>query len=222
MARDNVVLIGYRGTGKSEVGRILARRIGYSFVDTDALVEQRSGRSIAQIFEEGGERRFRELETAAVLEAAERFGCVIATGGGVVVREGNMDALKMHGKVVWLMAAPETIHRRISRDASSPSRRPNLTELGGLEEIRRVLSSRMKLYQQHAVVKLKTDGRTPRQVADDIQRALRLKATRPASSGLSFPVIPGDDPPPGLSDHPPASPPEAPTEGPRRGPTESA
>src|SRR5262249_18816468 len=102
MRPDNVILVGFMGAGKSVCGRLLARRLGRCFVETDDMIVARDGRSIPRIFTEAGEARFRALEGEAVAALALKSGEVIATGGGLPCREGRMDELKTLGTVVWL------------------------------------------------------------------------------------------------------------------------
>lgn len=110
----NLVLIGMMGCGKSTCGRLLAQSLGRHFVDTDALIEQRQGRSISDIFAADGEAYFRGLETAAVRELAQQTDLVIATGGGVILREENVAALRENGFVVWLNRPAEQIFDAVS------------------------------------------------------------------------------------------------------------
>lgn len=102
----NIVLIGMMGCGKSTIGALLAQRLGRELVDTDALIEEREGRSIAAIFAEAGEEYFRTLEQAVSEELAARRGLIIACGGGLPLREGAMAPLKASGRVVWLRRDP--------------------------------------------------------------------------------------------------------------------
>ena len=105
----NIVLVGMPGSGKSSVGRRLAKRLHWTFVDTDALIVAAAGKSIERIFAEDGEAYFRDLEARCVREAAAHTGVVIATGGGVVLREENVRALRATGLIVFLDRAPERI-----------------------------------------------------------------------------------------------------------------
>src|SRR5688572_15249289 len=105
----NIILTGFMGTGKSTVGRRLARRLGWTFVDTDELIEQREGRSIPDIFAQDGEPAFRDLETELARDLANSKNQVIATGGGMVLREENLRALEQAGAVVLLEAGIEEI-----------------------------------------------------------------------------------------------------------------
>lgn len=110
----NLVLIGMMGCGKSTCGRMLARALGRKFVDTDALIEQRQGRAISQIFAQEGEDYFRDLESAVAAELSREDGLVIATGGGIILREENVAALRENGFVVWLNRPAEQIFDSVS------------------------------------------------------------------------------------------------------------
>ncbi|HUO08040.1 MAG TPA: shikimate kinase [Phycisphaerae bacterium] len=157
----NIVLIGYRGSGKSTVGKRLAQLLGMAFVDTDVLIIERAGRSIREIFAAEGETGFRERESAVIQEVAARSNTVIAAGGGAILRPENVVAMKRSGKVVWLQAEPEVLHARISGDSATAANRPHLTQLGGgVEEIRAVLEKRLPLYAAAADVTIDI-GRIP-------------------------------------------------------------
>lgn len=142
----NIVLIGYRGSGKSSIGRCLAVRLGLGFMDTDELVVARAGKTIRELFEQIGESGFRDLETAAVQEAAAHDDVVIAAGGGVVLRRENVTMLKRNSRVVWLTAPAEVLFARIQADRQTAATRPNLTARGGIEEVKRLLDRRSPLY----------------------------------------------------------------------------
>jgi len=144
---DNVVLIGFMGTGKSAVGRALAARLGRPFVDTDALIEERAGRPIPRVFAEDGEDAFRRLEAEVVEAASARTGAVIATGGGVVLRADNMTRLRSHGIIVALRAAPAAILARVGADGSRP-----LLGANPAESVRRLLDQRDPLYRDADLV----------------------------------------------------------------------
>lgn len=164
----NVSLVGYRGTGKTTVARLLAERLGWQWIDLDDEVELHAGKSIARIFAEEGESTFRELEATVVRQVAERQNWVIATGGGVVLRSDNRETLNRIGPVIWLMARPETIEQRLSLDPTTTSRRPDLTSVGGLAEIGQVLKERVSLYEKIADLRVAVDDQSPRQVTDTI------------------------------------------------------
>jgi shikimate kinase len=172
----NLLLIGYRGTGKSAVAQQLGLALGWDWVDADVELELRAGRSIAAIFADDGEAAFRDLESAVLADLVCRERTVIALGGGVVLRSENQqllrDGRKVGGKVVWLTADPDTIHRRLAEDPVSPARRPPLTAAGGLDEINRLLAHRTPLYQQCAELVVDTVAKTPAEVAAEILRQL--------------------------------------------------
>jgi len=144
----SIVLIGYRGSGKTTIGRRLADRLWWPFVDTDDLVVKAAGKSIADIFEQHGEKRFRDLESEAVKEVAKLQEHVIALGGGAVLRRENVEALrKADHKLVYLKCDPAELYKRIQADPNTASRRPSLTPSGGLEEITTLLAEREPLYR---------------------------------------------------------------------------
>ncbi len=144
----NIVLIGYRGSGKSTIGKRLASLLSRDFVDTDALIVQAAGKTIRDIFEAEGETGFRRHESDAIASLAARDGLVIALGGGAVLNPANMAALKAHrnATVVWLRATPEILHARIEADTATNATRPNLTAGGGLAEVQKLLAMRTPLY----------------------------------------------------------------------------
>lgn len=182
-----VVLIGYRGTGKTTVAQAVASRLGCDWIDSDAEIERHAGKSIAAIFETVGESGFRELESQQLAELTQRKRLVLAVGGGAVLRESNRERLKSFGHVVWLTADPATILARISGDATSGARRPNLTNVGGLTEIEQVLACRRAIYERCADLVVDTEGKTPADVADEIIRRLDLTPLETESSEPSDP-----------------------------------
>lgn len=161
----NLVLIGYRGTGKSTVAQILATRLGWQAVSTDAQIVERAQKSIPDIVAQYGWDHFRDLETDACSALKERDHLVIDTGGGIILRTNNLDALKPNGLVFWLTATVSTIAQRISQD----TQRPALT--GGktfIEEIQDVLTDRTPKYQAAADHAIATDHTSPEDVASRI------------------------------------------------------
>lgn len=145
----SIVLIGYRGSGKSTVGQKLANRLWQDLVDTDQLVVKKAGKSIKEIFEQDGEARFRELESEVVREVAKLQDVVISLGGGAILKEENRAALKESGhKIIYLKCEPEELYRRIQADEATSLMRPSLTGLGGsLEEVEQVLAQREPIYR---------------------------------------------------------------------------
>ncbi|MBI1900176.1 MAG: shikimate kinase [Planctomycetia bacterium] len=164
----NLILIGYRGTGKSTVARLVARRLGWESLDADVEVELRAGKPIAAIFADEGEAAFRDLESAVLQSLSGRDRLVLAAGGGAVLRPENRRLLKRLGKVVWLKADAQTIQERLSADETTAARRPNLTASGGLAEIVELLERREPLYRETADWKIDTVGRSPGEIAAEI------------------------------------------------------
>lgn len=161
----NVVLIGYRGTGKSTVGKLVAERLGRVLVSTDAEIVKSAVQSIPEIVEQHGWEYFRDLETKICQDLAGLDGVVIDTGGGAILRSQNVEGLKRTGKLFWLTAPVETIARRIGAD----TQRPSLTGTKSfLDEIQDVLRERTPKYQAAADYIIETDGKSATQVADEI------------------------------------------------------
>ena len=170
-----IALVGYRGAGKSTVGRIVADRLGMPFVDLDMMVEAHAGEPISRIFETRGESAFRELEARSLAECAGTSRSVVATGGGVVVRESNRRTLRRFRFVAWLETDPRVLMERL---ASDPGERPSLTGRGMLEEVETMLASRTPLYREVADAVIPTSGRTPEEVADAVIRAIDESSRR--------------------------------------------
>lgn len=165
--RQIVYLIGLRATGKSTVGKLLAERLGVPFHDADVVLETRAGRTIRDIFATEGEAKFRDLEQEVLRELSESGPAVVATGGGVVLREANREVMRSSGKVVWLMADIDTMLTRLRDDPATTERRPDLAA-GGRAEIEQLLQSRESLYQSCADVTIDTTGRSPEAVVETI------------------------------------------------------
>lgn len=155
-----VVLVGFMGSGKSSVGRELARRFGVPFVDVDAWIESATGCRIRDLFAREGEAAFREREKAALREVLSVKGCVIATGGGAFVDAENRVLLRSYAPVVYLDAAVETLLGRLAADLGRP-----LLRGGDREEVVRELLSRRVPGYRTADVTVPTDGRTVEEVA---------------------------------------------------------
>jgi shikimate kinase len=169
-----LTLIGYRATGKTTLARLLAERLGWDWVDADVEIERRAGKSIARIFAEDGEAAFRELEVEVTADLCRRDRLVLAAGGGAPLREENRRAMRAAGPVVWLKALPETIHRRMSGDATTAGRRPNLTTAGGVAEIVELLRRRQPIYQETADLEVDTEGKSPQELTAAILDRLQL------------------------------------------------
>lgn len=170
-----LTLIGYRATGKTTLARLLAERLGWDWIDADVEIERRARKTIANIFAEDGEQAFRDLEAQVIAELCGRPQLVLAAGGGAVLRAESRNAMREAGSVVWLKAFPETIHARMSGDATTSDRRPNLTSQGGLAEIVDLLKRREAIYQEASEFGLDTDGKSPEQLADEILNRLGMR-----------------------------------------------
>lgn len=173
MARGGLALVGARGSGKTTVGRMIARRLRRPFFDTDVLVEERAGQPIREIFAAWGEPRFRDLESEALEACAQWPGAVLATGGGIVLREQNRRALKALGFVVWLAADPDVLARRLGSNPNAVRNRPALTAAGTLAELADVAAARAPLYRDVADAIIDTTGRSCRQVSGAVLAAWR-------------------------------------------------
>jgi shikimate kinase len=164
----NLVLIGCRCTGKTTVGRILAERLGWPLVDTDMLVQQRAGRSIKEIVAAGGWPEFRRMEREVVAEVAAGDRQVVSAGGGAILDEASRKALRAGGRVILLTAPPETVWQRMKADPKTLAERPDLTDSGGIAEIRQVLAERKAAYQAARHYEIPTDRFSPQEAADRI------------------------------------------------------
>ena len=165
----HLYLIGYRGSGKTTVGRALADRLGWGFVDTDQQIEETAGRTIRDIFAESGETTFRDLETAAIEQVAGLAAAsVISLGGGAVLRERNRHILSHSGRCVWLRAPAELLYERISGDALTAQRRPSLSTLGGYAEVVELLARREPIYEQLADKQVMIAGLSPDLIVAEI------------------------------------------------------
>jgi shikimate kinase len=164
----NLALVGFMGTGKTATGRLVAEHLHFEFLDTDELIQGRTGRSIAEIFATQGEAAFRELERDLVGELAGRIRTVIATGGGLPANPANLAGLKTHALVVCLWASPEKIWERVRNQ----SHRPLLHDPDPQRKIRELLKLREPFYRQ-ADVLINTDQRSAREVA--LQIVLQFK-----------------------------------------------
>jgi len=163
-------LIGFMGTGKTSVGRVLAVRLKKEFIRTDDLIAESAGKSIPEIFEEDGELRFRELETEVVKRISDKKGMVIDCGGGVILNRINVDNLKKNSRIILLTASPEAILERVLKDAEQ---RPLLETQDKLERIKQLLSLREPLYKRFADFEIDTSNLDVDQVVDKILEYLK-------------------------------------------------
>ena len=167
-----IALIGYRGTGKTTVAQILARQLKWDWVDADVEVELRAGKSIAAIFADEGEPAFRDLESLVVADLCTRERTVLALGGGAILRETNREKIAACQAVVWLQASAEVLAERITRDAATAGRRPNLTNHDGRTEIEVLLAQREPFYRTCATLEVDTENKEPAEIAGEIFAAV--------------------------------------------------
>lgn len=167
-AVKNIVLIGFMGTGKTSAGKILASRIGFSFIDTDVKIESERQMMIREIFAKYGEAYFRRVETEAIKRVARARRAVISTGGGAVLNPENMEALARGGAIVSLKASVDAILERTAQKDN----RPLLAQADRARAVVDLLAERAELYEKADLV-IDTTRLTPMQVADEIARWMR-------------------------------------------------
>ncbi len=168
----NIVLIGYRCSGKSSVGKILARELKRELLDTDAWIEETAGCPIETLISQKGWGHFRDMEKRVIKEISQKDNLVIATGGGVVTDKENVRDLRQNGWVVWLDAKADVFRERMEREQGSGKYRPSLTETDPVEEITQVLTIRRPLYKEAGDLRVNTGILSVREVADLILDAL--------------------------------------------------
>jgi shikimate kinase len=168
----HIVLIGYRCTGKTSVGKAISERLGKAVVDTDDYIEKKAGRPISNMVEKEGWDFFRDREREAIREITACDDLVIAAGGGAVLNEENVTNLKRNGVVILLEARNETLLQRMRADDRTERQRPSLTGKSPLEEIEEVLEVRRPYYEQAMDFSVDTTSRTIEQVVDEILEKL--------------------------------------------------
>jgi len=161
--KNNLILVGLMGSGKTTVGRLVADRLGWRLIDTDRLIVERTGTPIPALFQEKGETFFRRLEKEALLELKDKERIVVATGGGIILDAENRSLLKETGLVIYLKTAPAVLATRVGRGEG----RPLLMGRDPVLALTALLEAREAFYRQADLVVV-TDGRTPRQVAEEI------------------------------------------------------
>jgi len=154
----NIVLIGFMGSGKSTTGKRLADKMNYEFIETDDLIVEKAGKSIKDIFADIGEEGFRKLESEVIVDVASKDGVVISCGGGVVLDENNIGALRASSTILCLGVKLESVMKRVGGDDSRPL----------LKDAEKLYASREGLYEKYADFTFDTDGLTAEEVADNI------------------------------------------------------
>ena len=189
---EKIALVSMPGGGKSTVGRYLARRLNWDFLDSDSVIERRIGCSIRSFFEREGEARFRDIEQQVIAELTEAPNAVLATGGGVVLREANRTLLHAQAIVVYLRSTPEDLFRRLRHDA----KRPLLQVADPLARLRELFAARDPLYRQTAHFSIDTGRPSVPTLVNMILMQLELAGlldparVRPIA-GQTGPVRPG-------------------------------
>ena len=168
----NIVLIGYRCSGKTRVGKILATDLGRDFLDTDVLIEDHAGCNIETIISRDGWDRFRNLEKRCIKEVSKRDNLVIATGGGVVLDDDNVKNPKRDGFLVWLKGDADVLKERMDKDQRSGKIRPSLTGEDPKDEIKQVLNIREPFYKRAGDITVDTGSLSIREVDDEILKSL--------------------------------------------------
>jgi len=163
----NIVLVGFMGTGKTEVGKILSKKLGYALIDADTEIEKRQNMAITEIFRQQGEPAFRDIEADVIKQLSGMKKNVISTGGGAVLRQENIDNLRANGVIVCLSATPETILQRTSVNND----RPLLQTENPLQKIKELLEYRRPYYEK-ADIMIDTENKSPLEVAEEIIKAV--------------------------------------------------
>lgn len=168
MAKCNLYLIGFMGTGKTTVSHSLAELLGYEEIDTDARIACRQNQSIAEIFERSGEQAFRDMETELLRELGRERHKIISCGGGMAMRQENVRLMQENGVVILLTALPETILARVRGDNGRPILQGNMN----ISYIEELLAKRNPCYQAAAEVVVATDLQSPGEIAREIEKKL--------------------------------------------------
>jgi shikimate kinase len=164
----NIVLIGYRGSGKTTVGRRLAARLGKSFLDTDDLIEERQGSPIAEIVKLHGWDYFRAMEKRVISEISNCDNLILAAGGGAILEPENVKVMKRNGFIIWLKADVQVLLQRMVKDPHTETARPTLTGKGALEELEEVIAYREPFYERASEVRIDTSALNVDEVAERI------------------------------------------------------
>ena len=171
----NIVLIGYRCCGKTTVGKLLARNLKRKFLDTDRLIEERTGLSIQSYVSQNAWGNFRRAERDVVEKIAAKDAVVIATGGGVIIDQENVRNLRKNGWMVWLDSGAPDIKDRMKKEVKAGRLRPSLSGADPLDEIDQILQERRPFYEHSSDYTVDTNGQPPEKVAQEIMMAFSLK-----------------------------------------------
>jgi shikimate kinase len=164
----NIYLVGFMGSGKSTVGKILAEKLNMNFIDIDKLIEEKEGMKIKDIFEQKGESYFRELERKQIEAIVNQEGLVVSTGGGLGANLDNMNLMKKNGDVVWLDVSLNTVLDRLKNDQD----RPLLKQ--PIEKIKQLFEERKNVYRL-ANIRINADKKTPSQIVEEILTKIKRR-----------------------------------------------
>jgi len=172
----NVFLIGYRCTGKTSVGNLLAAKLNWPYIDTDSLLVAENGASIKEIVATHGWEAFRKMEHTILKNVCTLKRQVVATGGGIVLDDTNVHLMRQNGRLIWLKATPKTIRARMMRDQDTEDFRPSLTSKDRLSEIEETLEERVPLYKLAMDFRVETDGRRIDEICEAVIQQLLNEA----------------------------------------------
>jgi shikimate kinase len=168
---NNIILIGFMGCGKTTVGQQLARKLNFSFLDTDRYIEQKNGRTVSSIFEDEGEEYFRDLETQTIKELIGKLSqTIVSVGGGLPIKAGNSEILKSLGTVIYLEATKDTLAMRLKNDKV----RPLLAGNDGLRKMELLYDKRLPFYEAACDIKIITEGKNLTEVVNCICERVKL------------------------------------------------
>lgn len=183
---QNIILIGYRCSGKSTVGRIISQKLNMDFLDTDEMIERHELLPIGRIVEEKGWDYFRKLEKKVVADLSNKNGVVVATGGGVILDDDNVRVLKANGWIVWLKADAPVLKQRMREQITDGVMRPSLSGGNPIEELDDVYSSRISYYNKAADFIVETSMISPGEVAEIIITEYKTALSRGAHSTTQY------------------------------------
>ena len=171
MRKNNLYLIGFMGTGKSTIGRIIARnRSEMIFCEMDDMIEKHEGKTISDIFAELGEAYFRQVETDVLKEIADMDNAIVSCGGGVPLKDENIEIMKQSGTIIWLTASPDTIYNRVCCNNKRPLLKGNMT----IEHITEMMNNRHSQYEKAADQQVSTEAGRPELTAENVVRIMQL------------------------------------------------
>ena len=168
-----IFLIGYRCTGKTTLGKILAHRLNFDFIDTDQIIEQQLGSTILEIIETRGWEKFRQIEKQTLLNTKKKKYTIIATGGGIIIDPDNQQFMKKNGLCIWLDANINKIMVRLNINNKTKQVRPALTNKDLSVETRQMVKKRKPLYKNTAHIRIDTSFHNPEEIINIIDRRLK-------------------------------------------------